>query len=293
MTMHVLSRNTGKRGRPARFYTRLGKGIVTATILFFGVLMMTPFLFMFSTSMRHSAEAYKLPPSLIPESFFLGNYVELLQSSIPFGQMFINSMVVAVAVILGQLIVCSMGAYAFAKLDFPGKSPLFLCFLLSMMIPAQATIIPIYIMISKLRLVNTLPALILPALFNSFGTFLLRQFFMTMPKAIDEAAKIDGAGYWTTFWRIVLPQAVTPLASLTILTFNNVWNDYFNPLIFINSWEKMTIPLGIAALKGYMGAGNRAVIMAGVSLAVVPVLLIFLFCQKFIVEGLTSGSVKG
>lgn len=271
---------------------KLLKSFVTLLIIALGILMMTPFLFMLSTSLRPSAEAYQLPPSLIPSKFYLENYIQLFQANLPFGQMFLNSAFVVLTVIVGQLIVCSMGAYAFAKLSFPCKNILFLLFLLSMMIPSQATVIPIYIMMSQVKLIDSLWSLIFPALFNSFGIFMLRQFFMNMPSAIDEAAKIDGAGYWQVFWRIDLPQAITPLASLTILTFNNVWNDYFNPLIFINSWENMTVPLGVAAMKGYMGSGNRSVIMAGVSVAIIPILLIFLVGQKYIVEGLTSGSVK-
>lgn len=257
------------------------------------IIMIIPLLWMVSTSLRLSSEAYKLPPSIIPTQFHFENYLAVLKSDIPFLTLFVNSAKVTIIVVIAQLITSSTSAYAFARLKFPGRDLLFGILLVSMMIPIQVTIIPIYIGMSKIGLVDNHLSLILPSVVNSFGIFLLRQFFLTLPKELEDAGKIDGAGFWMIFWKIALPQAAASMTALIILTFNNTWNNYYQPLIFISTWDKMTITLGIAALRGYMGSGNLSVVLAGVTLAILPVLLIFLFGQKYIIEGMTSTGIKG
>jgi multiple sugar transport system permease protein len=202
-------------------------------------------------------------------------------------------MKITIIVVIGQLFTSSTAAYAFARLKFPGRDMLFGILLISLMIPIQVTIIPIYIGLSKVGLVDNHLSLILPSIVNAFGIFLMRQFFLTLPKDLEDAGKIDGAGYWTIYWRIALPQAIATLSALSILSFNSTWNNYFAPLIFITSWEKMTITLGVAALRGYMGSGNLSQMMAGVTLAILPVLILFLFLQRYIVESLTTTGIKG
>ena len=266
---------------------------VASLVVILGIIMFIPFLFMFSSSMRTPAEAYKLPPAILPERFMLDNYISLFLSDIPFVKMFINSLIVTGSVILGRLFLGCMAAYAVAKIKFKGANVVFIAFLLSMMLPIQATIIPTYIVMSKLHLVNTLFALIVPGFFDAFSIFLLRQSIATIPNAIIESAKIDGAGHFRILWQIIVPMVKSSLATLVILSFNGVWNDYFAPYIYISDWDKMTVPLGIAALKGYMGNGNPSVIMAGVSIAILPIMIVFLFGQRWIVEGLTASAVKG
>ncbi len=267
--------------------------ITVILILVFGIIIFVPFLFMFSSSMRTPAEAYKLPPAIFPERFMLDNYISLFKSDIPFAKMFLNSIVVTVTVIIGRLFISCLAAYATVKIKFKSANFIFIVFLLSMMLPIQATIIPVYIMMSKIGLVNSLAALILPGFFDAFSIFLLRQSMATIPDAISESAKLDGAGHLRICWQIIVPMIKSTFATLIVLSFNGVWNDYFAPYIYISDWGKMTVPLGVAALKGYMGSGNPSVVLAGVSVAVLPILIVFMFGQKFIVEGLTSSAVKG
>ena len=258
-----------------------------------GIIVFIPFLYMFSSSMRTPAEAFKLPPAIVPERFMIENYISLFQSDLPFAKMFLNSIIVTIVTIGVQIVICSMAAYAFSKIDFVGKNFWFLAFLMSMMVPVQATIIPVYIIMSKIHLINKLSSVILISVFNAFGIFLLRQSIASVPNAVIEAAKIDGAGHFRICWQITIPMVKSTIATLVILNFNAIWSDYFVPYIFISKWEKMTVPLGVAAMKGYMGSGNKSVVLAGVTVAILPILLIFLAGQKYIVEGLTASSVKG
>jgi multiple sugar transport system permease protein len=186
-----------------------------------------------------------------------------------------------------------MAAFAFARLRFPGRNLLFILLLASLMVPGQVTIIPVFIIMRQLGLVDTHWALILPGLTSAFGVFLLRQFFLTLPQDLIDAAKIDGAGPWTTFTRIALPLAGPALSALTILTFNATWNNYFYPLIFLNTWEKFTLPLGITALQGYMASGNASVVMACVAMTILPVLVLFLLAQRWFIQGVTQTGLKG
>ena len=265
---------------------KLSDFILSLLVLLAGIIVFIPFMYMFSSSMRTPAEAFKLPPAILPERFMIENYIQLFKSDLPFAKMFLNSTIVTGITIVIQIVVCSMASYAFAKIRFAGRNFWFMAFLMSMMIPVQATIIPVYMMMSKLNLINTLSSIILISAFNAFGIFLMRQSIASVPDAIVEAAKIDGAGHFRTCWQIVI-------VTLIILNFNSIWNDYFIPYVFVSKWEKMTVPLGVAAMKGYMGSGNKSVVLAGVTVALLPILIVFLIGQKYIVEGLTASSVKG
>jgi len=257
------------------------------------VLMMLPFLWMFSTSLRPIQESFKLPPAWFPTEFHFETYTAVFQSSVPILNFAMNSVKVTFFVTLGQLITCSMAGYAFARLRFPFRNTLFLLLLASLMVPGQVTIIPVFIIMKQLGLIDNHLSIILPFLTSAFGVFLLRQFFLTLPQDLIDAAKIDGAGPWTTFMRVALPLAGPSLAALTIITFNNTWNNYFYPLIFLNTWEKMTLPLGITALRGYLSSNSASVVMAAVSLAILPVLIIFLVAQRWFIAGITRTGIKG
>ncbi len=271
---------------------KLSDFILSLLVLLAGIIVFIPFMYMFSSSMRTPAEAFKLPPAILPERFMIENYIQLFKSDLPFAKMFLNSTIVTGITIVIQIVVCSMASYAFAKIRFAGRNFWFMAFLMSMMIPVQATIIPVYMM-SKLNLINTLSSIILISAFNAFGIFLMRQSIASVPDAIVEAAKIDGAGHFRTCWQIVIPMVKSTIVTLIILNFNSIWNDYFIPYVFVSKWEKMTVPLGVAAMKGYMGSGNKSVVLAGVTVALLPILIVFLIGQKYIVEGLTASSVKG
>ena len=272
---------------------RVVNGAAVVVLGIGAVLMILPFMWMFSTSLRPITESYKLPPAWFPTEFHWETYTAVFQSSVPVIQFAANSVKVTFFVTLGQLITCSMAGFAFARLRFPFRNLLFLLLLASLMVPGQVTIIPVFIIMRNLGLVDSHLSIILPFLTSAFGVFLLRQFFLTLPQDLIDAAKIDGAGAWTTFLRVALPLAGPSLAALTIISFNNTWNNYFYPLVFLNTWEKMTLPLGITALRGYMASNSASVVMAAVSLAILPVLLVFLLAQRWFIAGITRTGIKG
>lgn len=272
--------------------TKLVDGLVVVLLLLGGVVVMLPFLWMFSTSWRLAKDSFSLPPQWIPTAWRIENYRSVTQT-IPFVAFVFNSLKVATIVTLGQLVTCSMAAYAFARLRFPGRDALFLVFLSQLMIPQQVTIIPVFILIRIFGLLDTHASLIIPALFSAFGTFLLRQFFLTIPPELEDAARVDGAGYVRTFVQIILPLAGPGMSTLAIFAFNFFWNEFFRPLLFISTFERMTLPLGLTLMRGYLGVGNVAAIMAGVSMAIIPVLIVFLLAQRFLIEGITLTGIKG
>ena len=220
------------------------------------------------------------------------NYENVL-AGLPLVQFMINSVKIATLITLGQLTTCSLAAFAFARLRFPGRDVLFIILLSSLMVPIQVTIIPIFIIVRILGLLDLHESLIIPSLISPFGVFLLRQFFLTIPTELEDAARIDGAGFFTIFRRIFLPLAGPGLSALAIFTFNYHWNEFFRPLLFLSTWERMTLPLGLTIMRGYLGTGNVAAIMAGLALAIIPILIIFLFAQRYLIEGITLTGLKG
>ncbi len=262
-------------------------------ILTFGaILMVLPLLWMFSTSLRPSADSYKLPPAWLPTQFRIENYGAVFKSNVPFWGLAWNTLKITLAVTIGQLVLCSMAGFSFARLRFPGRNILFTVLLASLMVPSQVTVIPIFLLMRTFRLMDNPLAVILPGLVSAFGVFLMRQFFLSLPQELFDAAKIDGACPWSSFWRIALPLSAPAMAALGILTFNSTWNSYFYPLIFLNSWDKMTLPQGIALLQGYMQSGNPSVIMAAVTMALLPVLIVFIIAQRWIVEAFARTGLK-
>lgn len=255
-------------------------------------IMMIPFIWMISISLRHPSDAYRLPPSIFPDSFKTESYVMLFNSQISIETMYLNSIIMAVTIVIAQLITCPMAGYAFARLRFRWRKGLFSFFLISLMIPHQSIIIPLYVVMSKLHMMNSLLSVIVPCFFNAFGVFLFRQSFAPIPHSFEDAAAIDGAGIFRTYWQIMLPQVKATLVTLIILTFTYSWNMYFEPLVFLTKPEKMTLPVGLVYLKGYMNSGNLSVVMAAVTLAIIPILILFFFCQRFVVEGLTASGIK-
>lgn len=270
-----------------------GQVVTVVLLTIAAILMILPLLWMFSTSLRPTADSFKLPPVWIPTQWRVENYVAVFQSSVPFGTLFFNSFKITAIVTLGQLITCSLAGFAFARLRFPGRNVLFVLLLVSLMIPTQVTVMPIFLLMRTLGLFNNHLSIILPNLVSAFGVFLMRQFFLTLPQDLLDAAKIDGAGPWTSFRRVALPLATPSLATLAIITFNAIWNSYFYPLIFLTSRENMTLPQGIALLRGYMSSGNPSVVMAAVTMAIIPVLILFIVAQRWIVQAFTQSGLKG
>jgi multiple sugar transport system permease protein len=264
--------------------------LLLLTLVSFLVIM--PLLWTVSTSLRLPRESFLLPPRWLPTDFRWQNYAEVFEQT-TFALYIFNSFKVTTAIVLGQIVTASMAAYAFARLRFPGKDLLFTLLMSAMMVPLFVTIIPIFVIVSRLRMADTHASLIVPALTTAFGVFLLRQFFLTIPTELEEAATIDGASPLQSFLRIILPLGAPGISVLAILSFNSHWNEFFRPLIFLSSWDRFTVPLGLVALRGYMGTGSVAVTLAGVTIALVPVVLVFVLAQRYLIEGIALTGLKG
>ncbi|WP_048710018.1 carbohydrate ABC transporter permease [Microvirga massiliensis] len=258
-----------------------------------GFLMMLPFLWMLSASFRPIGEAYQLPPSLLPTSLDLTAYSEVFKTGVPFLQMYWNSFVVAATTTAGVLLTASMAGFAFARLRFPGKSVLFGAMLIGLMVPPALTLIPIYFGYAAVGLLDTRIGLALPAMASTFGIYMMRQFMLGQPRELEEAALIDGASYWTIFWRVSVPQLGPALATLGIITFIGSWNNFVSPFVLIRSFDAMTLPVGVVALQGVMGSARLSVIMAATTMAILPLIIIFLIAQRFIIESMTMSGLKG
>jgi len=255
-----------------------------------GVIMALPFVWMILSSFKPLEEIFAQPPKLLPQAWTTQNWGTALTGA-NFLQGFANSAIVAVSVTVVSVFTCAMAAYAFARIRVPGINVLFLVFLATLMVPQQLTIIPLYVIMGRLHLVDTLWALILPpALFSAFGVFLLRQYVRGIPIELEEAAQIDGANRVRTFITIILPLLRTPMVALGIFVFLGQWNSFFYPLIFLNSDSKFTLPLMVNQFKGAYSSDWGA-LMAATTLAAAPLLIIFIIAQKQIVEGIAlSGS---
>ena len=280
-----------KRG--GYFRTRIGHWLVMLFLFLFAAISLLPFLWVVSTSLRTPVESFTEPPKWIPVDLAFENYSQVFEQ-IPFWNQLLNSFIITLSVVAGQVITAALAGYAFARLKFPGRTVVFWIVLATMMIPAMATIIPLFILVSRgLHINDTLWALIIPSIPTAFGTFLLRQYFMGIPDDYEEAGLVEGANQWQIFYKIYLPLAAPGMAILSILTFNGKWNDYFTPLIFMNTQSRFPITLGIVDLQGYMGTGSISVVLAGIVLSTIPVVIIYLLGQRYLIEGLMVGGLKG
>ena len=260
-------------------------------LIIIAVVMLVPFLWMVSTSLKEQYDAVKIPPVWVPIPPRWQNYVDLFTQQ-PMLQFMLNTIKIVFFVVLGQLFFSSLAAYSFARIKFQGRTVMFFFYIATLMVPGQVTMIPTYLMFAKVGFTDTHWALILPAFFSAFGVFLLRQFFMSLPKELEEAAEIDGCNPFTTYWRIMLPLIVPAMLTLGVFTLMNTWNDYMGPLIYLSTPEKYTMTLGIAYFKGiYTTQWN--LVMAGSVLSVIPILIAYLCAQKYFVEGIAFSGVKG
>jgi multiple sugar transport system permease protein len=260
-------------------------------LIFVAVLMFGPFLWMVLTSFKGPDEVLAYPPKFLPDPFSFESYKEIFRT-IPFLNFTLNSFKISILCTIGQIISCALAAYAFARMKFKGSKVLYYILLSTMMIPSQVTMIPVFIIIRFLGLIDTHLALILPAFFGgAFGTFLLRQFFSTIPKELEEAAIIDGCGKFRIFWKIILPQAKPVLATLAIFSFMAYWNDLMGPVIYLTSMEKMTLTVGLASVQGFNFA-RFDLIMAGSFLSIIPILVLFMVSQKFFIKSIVVTGIK-
>lgn len=257
------------------------------------VIMVLPFAWMLSTSLKAQEYILQTPPELIPNPVTLESYTGLAER-IDLGRTFFNSMFVAVVGTIGQIIVSAMAAFAFARMQWRGRNTVFLLYLVTMMIPSVVLVIPQFILVRNLGWINNYLALIVPSLFSAFGTFLLRQSFLGLPRDFEEAAFVDGANYFTIFWRIILPLSQPALATLAVFSFMGLWNAYLWPLFVARRDVVMTLPVALATLQ----ASPRALtewnmVMAGAVVTVLPILVIYMFAQRWFVSGIISGGIKG
>jgi multiple sugar transport system permease protein len=271
---------------------RLGRIVLTAALLFVSILMAAPLIWLFTTSFTKGEAAFGTPPQWLPIPFTFENFAEVT-NLIPVGRMMLNSLIVTLISVIGSLTVASLAAYAFSRLKFRGRELTFMVLLSAMMIPGQLTIIPVFILMRSLGLVDTLASLWLPALINVFAIFFLRQYFNTIPRDLDDAARIDGAGHLRILFGIILPLAKPALSALAILGFEASWNNYFGPLIFLSTPENMTLPIGLVSLSAGVGGSAEVVVFAGITIVVLPMLILFLLFQRAFVESVATVGLRG
>lgn len=254
------------------------------------ILNLAPLAWMLSTSFKPGSEVFRFPPKWIPDSLDFANYKKVF-AIIPFERYYINSIIVAILLTAITVLLCTMAGYAFAKMKFPGKNGIFMLFLITLMIPFQATMIPLFRMVSSFGWIDTYQGLILPQISTAFGIFLIRQFMLSMPDAILEAAKIDGSSQLRTFWKIVVPMNRGAMATLAIFTFNTAWNNLLWPLLVTNREQMRTLPVGMALFRSSRDIDWTA-IMAGSVMSLIPMIVLFLLMQKQFIRGITAGAVK-
>lgn len=273
---------------------KISTTLLTALIIAIALLIIFPFVWMVSSSFKPLNEIYQFPPKIITENMTLSNYKEVLFNQKPsFMLYFKNTAITTVLSVLGTLLTASMAGYAFAKMKFKFKNQLFLLYLGTMMVPFQVLMVPQFILFKYLGIFNTLFALILPRLFSPLSTFLFRQYFVDIPDSIIEAGRIDGASEATIFAKLVAPLAKPAMATVVILNFVWRWNEYEAPLIFISDKNLYTLTVGLTNFIDEAGVAKENLITAGAVIALLPMLIIFIFGQRYMIEGLTAGSVKG
>lgn len=255
------------------------------------LLMVMPFIWMLSTSVKSFADSMAVPPTWLPTEWHFDNYIRVIQT-IDFGAYYWNTILVTLGRTGGQLVLCSLAAYAFACMNFPFKNAIFLALLAVLMVPSQVVMIPSFVIMRELNWLDTFYVLIVPGIFSAFGTFLLRQFFMTLPKDLEEAAKIDGCSYFRIYWSIYLPLSKAALVSLAIFTILASWNDLLWPLIMTSSEDMRVLSIGISSFQGQHST-DYPLLMAGAVMATLPIIILFVFLQRYFIEGIAMNGIKG
>lgn len=270
---------------------KFGSTVIYLIVLFLAFSMLIPFLWMISTALMTENEVYQFPPKFIPAHWKWENFAEAMSLQ-PFGRFFLNTMIVTVVSVIGQLMFCSMAAYAFARLRFAWRDKIFALYLGTMMIPAIVTIIPAFLVITTFGWINTYWALFTPTISSVWGIFLLRQFFLTIPKELEDAARVDGASEFTIFWKVILPLSKPALATLAIFAFMGSWKDFLWPLIVTNRTDMRTVEVGIANFSN-LYTTDWSHQMAAAVVVMLPIVIVFSFAQKYFVKGITMTGIKG
>lgn len=267
------------------------RGPVYCVLAVIGVVWIFPFVWMALGSVKTQREILAIPPKLLPEYATLENFTKWFQE-LNFGSYFTNSLVVAVITVLGNIVFCSMVGYALAKMKFAGKNIVFGAVMVTLMVPSVATFVPLFVVVSNMGLSNTYAALILPFLTQPIGVFLMRQFIAGIPDALMEAARIDGAGELRIFFQIILPQCGPAMATLAILTFLSSWNNFLWPLVAAQTDDMYTLPVALSLYSTGQNATNYSVLLAGAVLIITPILLLFVFLQRYFIQGVAMTGIK-
>lgn len=260
-------------------------------LLVVATLTAAPFVWLLLTALKGSEDVFAFPPDLWPDTFNWSNFVETWQV-VPFGQYVINSVLVSFGSVITNVVLASLAAYPLARMEFTGKTVVFILVISTLMVPEQVIMIPLYTVTLNLGMINTLWGIIIPFSVNAFGIFLMRQFYLSIPKDLEDAAVIDGCSPLRIWWSILVPLSMPAIATLTVFTFVGAWSNFLWPLVILQDVEKYTLPVGLSYLMGTFSA-NFKYVAAGAIIAIVPVLLVYWFMQRYFIQGILSGSVKG
>ena len=277
-----------KSYKAGRFLGRWASYIfLTAT----SVLMVVPFLWMITTSLKGQQEVYVYPPTILPSELHWENFAHVLET-VPFVRFYLNSLLVTSIITISQVITAALAAYVFARIEFPGRGLIFYLYLATLIVPTQVRMLPLFLLVSRLGWIDTYQGLTVPFLASAFSVFFLRQFFATLPKELEDAARIDGAGRMRTLWQIVLPLVRPALATITLFIFLSHWDGYLWPLIVTNTTVMRTLPIGLRFFIEESGA-QLNYMMAGALMAVAPILVLFFAAQRQFIEGIALSGTKG
>jgi multiple sugar transport system permease protein len=270
---------------------RINGAFILLVLLPGAVMSLAPLIWMVLTSIKPMNEVFTYPPQLLPSRIDFSNYLRAMTAA-PWGRFFINSIIFSLSVIFGQVTTSLFAGYAFAKMKFKFRNSLFLAYVGTMMVPTQVTIIPIYVLLSRLGWVDTYQGLIIPLFAHAFGVFLFRQFFSTIPDSLVESAFIDGASHWQIVRRIIMPLSTPIIATLSVFVFRSTWNEFFWPLIVTNSERMRTVQIGLSAFQDQYGQVLWAPMMAAAVIVSLPVLILFISAQRYFVEGISMTGIK-
>ncbi len=268
------------------------KFVTHIAVIVFAILIGFPFVFMVSTSLKSFEEVFTVPMKIFPNELRWDNYLRVWEI-VPFGTFTLNSLIYTLSITAGEFVLGAASGFAFARLRFPGKKYLFFLVLVSFMIPGEITLVPRFILLSKLHWVNTYPGLIIPELSSAFTTFMLHEHFKSLSDEIFEAATVDGAGVFRQLWQIAIPISKPIVSSLLLLAFVAHWNAYLWPLVVTNSESMRTLPIGIQQIRSGLELPEWQLVMAGTTLVVIPLIALFVIAQKQFLEGATQGALKG
>ena len=270
---------------------RIQHSLLFVILMIIGLTMLVPFFWTLSSSFKYDREIFEYPIKWIPEVFRWSNYQEVW-TRVNFLTYYLHTIKLSIIIMSVHIVTCSLAAYSFAKMDYPGRDKIFLCYLATMMVPWHAIMIPQFIIIKNMGFYDSHWSIILMNLFSAFGVFLLRQFMLGIPMELSEAARIDGCGELKIYSQIIMPMCKPGLATLVVFTFNFMWNDYMGPMIYLNTDKLKTIQIGLAAFRTEYGA-EYGLIMAGTVCSLLPMVLIYCVAQKYLIEGIAFSGLKG